>query len=547
MLNRTICVVAIILLAAHAPLGLNDGLIMDDWLVLKPRPDYAVDLDFLLRGAGHPIFFGYYSLANLTLDPILFMKTAALTAIFCGCICLFLAARRSNLLSETEAVGFSLIVWTYPGYQIWAGKGNAVYVVSFGFFCIGAWLLTLAWSAKGPIHVALRVATALAFFLSFALNSTMVLFAFTMLGLFVAVWRASQHEHGSIQHFVMSAWRCISGYPELVLLPFIYWGILNIWFARSGVYSGHYNAHIPALGELMDGWRVFFTSAYRSVLAHGVRAAADNRISFALAACLVASGFLLLRPTVERSLVPAKSVVLPLLLSPIVFLALSLPYLIAGLRASDHFYESRHLLMFGVPSALGLLAIKRMAEKVIGARAAFFIVFGLASTLSIAILWNGYAFMQARALKQQALSNHLASMPKPGATVFNVDDGFRDYPSQRAPFGIPEVTGMLRLAWGNQPFLGFTSRIERPTVLQEMELHRTSPGSAYHHIDPSGPQATISFQPGPAAVSYTALAQHYYACRLLLRCDVPAFLMQLGLVTINVAPIAGLTPLDHRN
>jgi hypothetical protein len=203
--------------------------------------------------------------------------------------------------------------------------------------------------------------------------------------------------------------------------------------------------------------------------------------------------------------------------------------------------------MFGAPLALGLLAIKRLAEIIIGGRAAFFIVFGLASTLSIAMLWNGYVFMQARALKQAALSSHLASMPKPGATVFNVDDGFLDHRLQRAPFGIPEVTGMLRLAWGNQPFLGFSTTIERPTILQEMELHRVSAGSAYRHIDPSGPQATISFKPGPGAASYTGMVQHYYACRLLLRCDVPAFLMQLALVTINVAPIAGLAPIDHQN
>ena len=36
---RATTILFIVLLAAHTPLILNDGLFMDDWLVLKLRPD----------------------------------------------------------------------------------------------------------------------------------------------------------------------------------------------------------------------------------------------------------------------------------------------------------------------------------------------------------------------------------------------------------------------------------------------------------------------------------------------------------------------------
>jgi hypothetical protein len=198
--------------------------------------------------------------------------------------------------------------------------------------------------------------------------------------------------------------------------------------------------------------------------------------------------------------------------------------------------------MFGVPLALGLLAIKRIAEIMIGAGAAFAAIFGPASILSIAMLWNGYVFMQARELKQEALSSRFATMARPAATVFAINDGFLDYPSRYAPFGVPEVTGMLRLAWGDQPFLGFTLRTERPTILREMEELRTAEGSAYHHIDPSGPQATITFQPGPDAAPNAALVRHYYACRFLGTCNVSEFLSRLAVVSIDVGPISGVLP-----
>src|SRR5262249_31947150 len=156
-----------------------------------------------------------------------------------------------------------------------------------------------------------------------------------------------------------------------------------------------------------------------------------------------------------------------------------------------------------------------------------------------------YIFMQARALKQQALLDHLTSTPRPAATVFNIIDGFMDYPSRYSPVNATEASGMLRLAWGNQPFFGFTLAAERPTVLQEMEVLRHAEGSAFHNVDPTGPQATILFQPGPAAAPNAVLVRRYYACRLLGSCDVSSFLMQLATVKIDVGPIAGVKPVAH--
>jgi hypothetical protein len=545
---RAITILLALLLVAHVPMMLNDGVYMDDWMVLKLRPDYIVDLDFLLNGAGHPIFFSYDYFVNLTGNPVLWMKTLAFAGIFLGATCAALVMMRLDLLSRREAVGFSLIVWTYPGYQLWAGKANAVYVFSFGLLFVGAWLLTLAFNATGARRIRLRAGAALIFFLSFALNSTMVLYAFVTLALFLATWRTSDLALPPLRHAFMAARRCVIGYPELALLPLIYWAVLNICFKRVGVYAGHYDVHFPSASELGEGWKSFLYSGYRDVLRNAAHAAIDNPALFIATSVLIfAALFALSFDKKQSRLLRHHSITLPILFCPVIFLALSLPYLVAGLRPSEHFYESRHLLMFGIPLAVGLVAVKRMAEVVIGAGAAFAIVFGLASIVSIVMLWNGYIFMQARVLKQQSLLEHLATIPKPAATVFAISDGFMDYPSRYTPLGVSEVSGLLRLAWGNQPFFGFTLRAERPTVLQEMEILRTAEGSAFHHIDPSGPQATLSFQPSPEAASNAALVRHYFACRMLARCDVSKFLMQLADVTIEVGPIVGIEPLDHAN
>jgi hypothetical protein len=538
-------VLAILLLAAHAPLFLNDGVVMDDWLVLKLRPEYAIDLNFLVRGAGHPVFFGYISLANMTGAPVIMMVIMTTFAILAGAVCVALTAMRSGLLSRPEAIGVALLVWTYPGYQMWAGKANAVYVFSFGLFCVATWLLTLAFDANGVRRVALRAAAALGFFFSFELNSLMVLYVFAMFGLFVAVWRANGGEQGPIRRLALSAWRCASGYPELVVLPLVYWGVLNVWFKRVGGYAGYYGIRLPTLSGLLDGWHSFFEMGYMDVLARAGRMATEYRSLFVFMVLLVI--ILTLACRGERSRLSVSRIVLPLLLSVLLFAALALPYLISGIQPSEHFYETRHLLLFGLPGALFVLSAKRLLEGIIGERAAVAGVFGLALIVSVAALWSSYFFVQARVLKQEALSSHLGAMPMPAALVFNLDDGFYDRSPRHAPFGIAEVTGMLRLAWGDRPFLGFSLQGERPTVLQEMELSRITEGSAFHHIDPSGPQATISLRPGPLAAPNTVLVWHYYACRLLARCDVAAFLTQLASVKIDVGPIAGVTPVDKSN
>lgn len=543
-LLRPIAILIVVLLVAHAPMLLNDGLFMDDWLVLKARPDYLVDIDFLLNGAGHPIFYSYDTFANWTGAPVAVMVSLALAGIVFGAVCLMLTATRLDLLDRAEAVGFALIVWTYPGYQLWAGKANAVYVFSLGLLFIGAWLLTLAFGARGLQRVLLRLAAALVFLLSFALNSTIVIYAFVVLGLFVAIWRGGDAAQGLARRTWLAAWRCVLRYPELMVLPLVYWGALNVWFKRIGVYAQHYDAHLPTLGELAGGWWAFFLTGYRDVATHAIRAAIQVPALFIAAAVLVGIVLLMLRPDTK----PAASrgaIAMPLALAMVLFLALSSPYLIAGLRpSSTHFYESRHLLMFGVPLALTLLGFKRLAERWTAPRAAFAVMFGVGLIVSIGMLWSDYVFMQARTLKQQALAHDLAGRVQPAATVYALDDGFFDYPSRHVPFGLAEVTGMLRLAWGNQPFFGFALRAERPDILRGMDEARKAPGSAFRHFDPSGPQATISLQPGPGAAPNQTLVRKYYVCRLLARCDVAELLAQLAQVTIKVGPIAGVLPLE---
>ena len=545
---RALIVLSLLLVAAHAPAFPNDGIFGDSWLVLRAGRDYVPNLDFLWHGAGHPVLYLYYSAANLTNVPVVVMQMMALVAVLVGAVSLSLAAVRAGLLDPMEAIGFSLIVWTYPGFQVWADKALAAYVFSFGLFSFGTWLLMLAFDAKVDArrarHAGLRIAAALVFFFSFALNSLMMLYPFVMVGLFIAVWRANDAEHGPIRRLFLSAWRCAAGYPEFVVLPLVYWGALNIWFKRIGAYAGYYGIHLPTWPALRSGWNAFFQMGCMNVLARAGQTAANHWLLFTFVIAGVVIVTWTLRATDASPRIRTFQIALPFLLSVLLFFVLSMPYLIAGIQPTLSFYETRHLLLFGLPGALLVLAVKRLAQGAIGDRAASVGVFGLASVVSIAALWNNYVFVQARVLKQEALSSHLAEMPMPAAKVFGIVDGFENLSPRFAPFGLAEVSGMLHVAWGDHPFFGFSFPGERPTILREMQSARNIEGSPFRNMDPSGPQATILLEPGPGFLPDAVLVRRYYACRLLARCDVAALLTQLANVKVEVGPIAGLLPLE---
>lgn len=133
------------------------------------------------------------------------------------------------------------------------------------------WLLSLAFEATGARHAALRITSALLFFLSFALNSLMALYLFAMIGLFIAMWRADDEERRWWHRLVVSAWRCVSRYPELVVLPLVYWGALNIWFKRIGGYASDYGMRLPTFSGLREGWDSFFQCGYSNSIARAAR------------------------------------------------------------------------------------------------------------------------------------------------------------------------------------------------------------------------------------------------------------------------------------
>lgn len=539
--RRDSLILIVALLLVHVLLVFNDGFYMDDWLMFRITPDYPADTDFLIHGAGHPFLFTYVTLANLSGHPAAFMKLLAIAAIVIGALNLRSLLLRLRIFSDFEAALFAFLVWSYAGYQNWATKLLASYLFSFALLCLGLNLLSILIKAEHR-RIGMRVAALVTIFCSFSLNSMMVAYA---IGLFAIVFVQSRSDQARPCSVLSRLTGAIRNFPDFIALPIVYWVSINHLFPKMGPYKAYYMPRLPGVGELAAGLNAFWIFGFRKVIRQGLELMRDSQIVLAVALLMAIMLVALLgRNRSLRSAVSSSSalaIIWLLLAAVIVFPLCAMPYLVSGAQPDGHFFESRHLILFGIPSALLLVAFVRVLGLVGTPRLVGYGLVAIVLSVSMSALWGGYINQQARWLRLEALMYNLRSAYRePPAAVFDLSDGFLDN-LWHTYYGIPELTGALHLIWGPRPQLAFTGSHERPSVLQEIDDASRTAGSSFRNIDPWGPQATITFVPTMPLLNNYGLARSYYAC-LLTSCDATALIDRIATVDIKTGPIANLAP-----
>lgn len=526
------------LLVTHAPMTVNDGLYGEDWLLFDIKPGYPVQTDFLVRGAGHPFLWLYSTLANLSGHPIGAMKLLTLAGIVIGAVNLLAFTRRLHVLSNFEACVFTFLVWSYAEFHNWATKLTATYVFSFALLCVGLNLFTILLSSEAQ-RPAVRIAGLLAIFCSFSLNSLIAAYGLGLFVAFLLLPRTAQLDNWTSR---LSFSRLLR-FADFVALPVVYWISTNALFPKIGPYTAYYRLRLPSLAELVGGLTNFGRFGFMRIPAETWIIARDAIWLIGIAFLISSSLVLLLGGSERSSKRPsgATSTLWPFLTAAGAFAAFASPYLASGISPVGHFYECRHLILFGVPFGLFTIGVWRAATSMLRKRLAGYTVTILIIALNVSALWSGYFLQQARWLRQQALIDGLqTAYAEPPAAVFNLEDGFLDA-TDHTFYGITELTGALHAAWDARPLFGFTGRHESPDLLQEIETALRTEGSAFRNISPRGPQATITLVPKPPVLSSARLTLSYYQC-LISVCDRRDMIRGLADTSIRLGTISRLSP-----
>jgi hypothetical protein len=526
------------LLIVHAPLVVDMGLFGDDWLLFKLKPGYPVNTGFLIHGAGHPFLYAYCTLANWLGFPLLFMNLLALAGIGIGAVSLKNFLLRLRIFSEFESATFAFIVWSYAGYQNWASKLTATYIFSFALLCLGLNLFSIIAGSK-QLRTGLRTCALVAIFCSFSLNSMIAAY---YVGLFAMFLVETLHERNSGTGISSRLIKWAKHFGDFLIVPFVYWFSTHYFFPKIGPYSDYYHLTIPSWRDLMSGSSNFWTWGFFWPLHMAGALVKGSRLP-TIAALLVGLGFTALVARKDKSNagnIRLLSAAWPIGAAALTFVACASPYIVSGLSPTGHFYESRHLILFGIPLGLILICAYRSVRKISNSRIAGLLLVALVLSVNLCALWSSYFYQQARWLRQEAMVEGLRhAYREPPAAVFDLVDGFLDYPLH-AYFGTTEITGMLHLAWDSRPLFGFTGRNERPTILQETDKSLHMNGTALRNIDLWGPQATITLTPREPVLTNYQLSRSYYLC-LITSCE-QLVIDSLADVAIRIGPIPNLAP-----
>lgn len=473
--------------ASHTLLLLNRGLYQDDWLILSVlRADDAIAWRFLLD-AGHPLFMLYYKAVWAAGQSVFAFKATAWLAVICAAYCLYRSAPALFGATPREAFWLAAIAWTYPGYLLWPVITTGAYIMATALFFAG-WAVLLASRRQAGVMRRLVIATLL--FLGFSLNGLLVVFyAFVTCA---ALTEAAQSNARGTRAFTAavaaSLRKFVLSFPELIALPIIYWLSINALFPRVEGYASHYAFKLNA-DSWLAGLDAFAAQGLIQPLAQAYDALRRNPLTGAVPLIVGVAAYAIAWriPDIESSEAITARAVRLLAHTVIVLLACVGPYLLIGQAPSLHYYDSRHLLLFGLPVAISFIALGRANNSRAWYRAHQVL---LATLIGVAVfvVQHHYLYLESHWARMMALRDRFQALPESAGMVIVTNPGF--YPEgpdlgQRQDYlGVFELSGILNdLRGGGQRALSFDQDREIGLVERlRADEKRTLNGLAYYWL-----------------------------------------------------------------
>jgi hypothetical protein len=554
---------------AHGLLLLYDGVYNDGWLyytyLSEARWDLLGDL-FLKQGIPHTIYL--YRLLALFPDFLLVHKLFAFGSLLAVGWLLYGLAQKLGWFTQGESV--LLAAWSvgFPAYQYAQEISHSWNLLPYPLFLLGWWLALhidgsgekLTQRSKGGKETKrrnkifdflggidslttrsfwLRMGALACLTLSFV-NPALLVFYFG----FLLVWvgRIYSQQPTSPLHILRR-------YPDFLLLPFLYWGLLRLLFPPHGLFADYNEI---SLSNLLDpnAWWQFINLG---VLAQLGRLFDLMPIPILLA---VAGLYLLLnrwrnwedRSFFQEGIRERDTAVFATGLL-LLFLT-AFPFVAVGKQPTLYGFDSRLTLLVGLPVALLLLVGLRLLfgnEQGRLHRAGGLLALLLLLGFALAHMESYFAW-QARWVRDQSVKLHLAdlSLADDQSIIYFADedvlyrrDGRIDEVSQAVSRRFfPDWTIMLRQVYGPTPGrLGMDAVYLEPTYhyyhwlmgLRQRTLDLGEDVLFLSQIDPVGCQAIITIRPTPYAqeMSKLGLARRYWQHRFWQPAGLDGFLRSL--------------------
>jgi hypothetical protein len=387
----------------HGLLLLYDGVYSDGWLFYTYLSEGRWDLlaNFFVK-QGHPHTTYLYRLLALFPDFLLAHRLLAFGSLLASGWLTYGLLQKLNWFTRGESLLVALWSIGFPAYQYGIEISHLWNLLPYSVFLLGWWLaLGLDSTERSKEKTGLRVGALACLAFSF-MNPALLVFYFG----FWLVWSGRIYRQQAI-HPVQIMRR----YPDFLLLPFAYWGLMRLLFPPHGIFVD-YNEIDPTRLLDLSGWWQFVEVG---VLAQLTR---PFTLMPPLLLLLIAGLYLLLnrwgrweeRPFSRQKRRGRETAIFGVALL-FLFLA-AFPFIVVGKPPSLYGFDTRQLLLVGLPLALLLLVGVRLFGGEQGRlhRAGGLLALLLLLSFSLAQAAS-YLAWQARWVRDQSVRLNLADLP----------------------------------------------------------------------------------------------------------------------------------------
>ncbi|MFO7537087.1 MAG: hypothetical protein R6X32_03405 [Chloroflexota bacterium] len=536
---------------AHGLLLLYDGIYNDGWLyytyMSEARWDLLGDL-FLKQGIPHTIYL--YRLLALFPNFLLAHKLFAFGSLLAIGWLLYGITQKLGWFTRGESLLLALWSVGFPAYQYAQEISHSWNLLPYPLFLLGWWLaLHLVEPPHNSTHATRRTGLRLGALVCLALsftNPALLVFYFG----FWLVWIGRIY----IQH-PTNLFSIVGRTPDFLLLPFLYWGLMRLFFPPHGLFADYNEISLANLLNINAWWQ--FTNL--GVVGQLARLFELIPVPLLL---LAAAIYLLLNHrwhweqlTFFQEGIPGRDTAV-FLTGLLLLILTAFPFVAVDKLPTLYAFDSRLTLLAGLPVALLLLVGLRLLFGGNGGRLhRAGGLFALLLLLGFALAhMESYFAWQARWVRDQSVRLNLADLPlQPDQsiiyfadeTVLYRRDGRIDEVSQAVSHRyFPDWTIMLRQVYGPVPGrLGMDVVYLEPTHhyyhwLMGLRERTLDPGEDVlflAQIDPAGCQAIITIRPTAYAqqMSKLGLARRYWQHRFWQPAAQEAFLRSLTYLSLE--------------
>jgi hypothetical protein len=543
--NAIFWIIAVGILA-HWPALISDSIMWDDWIVLssiiQSRPDWLYH--FYSSFGVTPYFIVHYPFITLTQNAataIIIAKIIFFSGVILDAILVMLISKRVAHGNMTFALLAGIFAVCFPTIS---GEGfhisSIVYPIFIPLFLIGLYLF-IAIASSTKRHIVIRILALAILFVSFTLNSALVMFYAIIPAIFYASLQSKVQNIRNLSQRAVTF--CIRNI-DFLLIPLIYWWFKERYMPRLGMYSGYNRVLFNDWQGTLYAYKALLPEMLQSTLFVPLSIAFVPLITGAIFLVVTFSGRSILKRIEVSSDQTKSQLILLFIFGLIVLCGAAFPYYAVGRRTFFAYgYLSRDSNLFPLPiswmtAALFCLFLK--SGILLWRRAVVGLMVALIAAQCISN-WRNHADWQALyAYHRSAMEKIHDDKLVREASVINVIDqipGDRSLKAWKYPTSIWTEIISDTFKKTNRLAIPFPPANGRFYTEEELKqrLKETAIDYMLGDINLNGKQIQLSIVPGNGARSPIRLALTYWHARFIAPADMPKLLDSL--TDIKTIPI----------